>query len=59
MEKEVNKSKTEVKEKTDPKDKQAEAKQISSLKNLIVKKGDYSIHILIEDLIHLASVKDE
>lgn len=29
-----------------------------NLKGLIAKKGDYSIHVLIEDLIHLSEIKE-
>lgn len=34
-------------------------KEDSSLKNLVVKQGDYQIHVLVEKVIQLSTVKDE
>lgn len=33
-------------------------KQQSSLKNLQIKKGDYSIHVLVEKVMNLVTVND-
>lgn len=44
--------------KEDGKDETAKLNQESSLKNLVIKRGDYSIHVLVEQVMNLVMIKD-
>lgn len=49
----------DTKESKDAKETKEMPKEDSSLKNLVVKQGDYQIHVLVEKVIQLNTVNDE
>jgi hypothetical protein len=40
------------------KEETSKLKQESNLKNLVIKRGDYSIHVLVEQVMNLVVIKD-
>jgi hypothetical protein len=46
------------KPKEESKEETAKLNQESSLKNLVIKRGDYSIHVLVEQVMNLVVIKD-
>lgn len=46
------------KPKEENKDETSKLNQESNLKNLVIKRGDYSIHVLVEQVMNLVVVKD-